>query len=215
VKVLAINSGALAAALLLISLPVAAAGAGSASSSSGAYVGARLGHGWLDTTARSGADEQAYDAEGIFAGIVAGYDQTMHGPWVIGAVIDFSTGNERGTLTQSGPVIFKIEQQWEATLRGRVGYALEGFTPYATGGLTYGAFQTQYSQVGLPFAVRDTAELGWTIGAGIEVPVDQRLSLVAEYRYSDYGDDVNAFGTVDGPYEVSSNKVHLGLNFGF
>ena len=184
-----------------------------ASSSGGFYVGARLGHGWLDATARSGVEDQSYDPKGGFAGILAGYDQVLQGPWSVGGVIDFMAGNERGTLTLSGPVVFKLDQQWEASLRGRVAYALEGLSPYATAGLSYGSFKTQYRQVILPFVSEESQEFGWTIGAGVDVPVDERLGLVFEYRYTDYGNDVDALGGIDGPYEVNSSKVYLGVNY--
>lgn len=203
---------AIAAAFVPGFVGLASADGGSAGQG-GAYAGIRLGHGWHDATARVGAVEEDYDAKGGFLGVLVGYDQALQGPWSVGATLDFSAGNERGSLELAGPVIFKIKQEWEATLRGRVAYALQGFTPYATAGLTYGSFETQYSQVGLPFAVRDTGELGWTIGAGVEVPLQDRLSLVAEYRYTDYGDDVDAFGVIDGPYAVNSQKIHLGLNW--
>lgn len=199
--------------------PVAAAladgpapGATMASPRTGAYVGARIGHGWLDATARSGSEEQDYEPAGGFAGILAGYDQPLQGPWVIGGSLDFMTGNERGSVSQSGPVIFKIDQQWEASLRGRVGYAVGGVLPYATAGLSYGSFKTQYSQVSLPFLTRESQDFGWTLGAGIDVPLDDRLALVVEYRYTDYGNDIDA-SVADGPYEVRASKVYLGLNY--
>lgn len=122
-------------------------------------------------------------------------------------------GNERGTLTQSGPVVFKIDQQWEASLRGRVAYALAGATPYATAGLSYGSFSTQYRQVILPFISAESQAFGWTLGAGVDIPVRDRLALVVEYRYTDYGNDVDALAAIDGPYEVTSSQVYLGLNF--
>lgn len=202
--------------LLAVAAPisVAVADGGAPGTNAGAYVGARIGHGWSDLTARSGVDAQDYDAEGVFGGILAGYDYPLQGPWTVGAIIDFSTGNERGTAIQpSGPVIFKLEQQWEASLRGRLAYAMPDFTPYATAGLSYGSFRSQYSQVSLPFIAGDDQDLGWTIGAGIDVPVEDRLSMVFEYRYTDYGDDVEPLGIIDGPYDVSSSKIYLGLNF--
>lgn len=192
----------------------AAVVAPSALSSGGAYVGARVGHGWLDATARSGGAEQPYDPKGGFAGILAGYDEVLQGPWSVGGVIDFMAGNERGTAIQpSGPVIFKLEQQWEASLRGRVAYAMPNFTPYATAGLSYGSFRSQNRQVALPFIAGEDQDLGWTIGAGIDVPVEDRLSMVFEYRYTDYGNDLEPLGTIDGPYEVTSSKIYLGVNF--
>ena len=130
-------------------------------------------------------------------------------------MLDVSAGNERGSLELSGPVIFKVKQDWEASLRGRAGYRMQGFMPYATAGITYGSFETQYSQVGLPFQVADSQAIGWTLGAGVDVPVNERWTLVAEYRYTDYGDEIDASGALDGPYDISSSQLYLGANYRF
>ena len=39
--------------------------------------------------------------------------------------------------------------------------------------------------------------------------------MVAEYRYTDYGDDVDAMGTIDGPYDISSSQLYFGANYRF
>jgi outer membrane immunogenic protein len=200
----------------LAGLSPALADGGVSSSPSGTYAGARLGFGWLDPAARAGtAGEQGYDADGAFMSLVLGHDYASSGPWVLGAVLDVSAGNERGTIELGGPVIFKVKQDWEATLRGRAGYQMKGFMPYATAGIAYGSFETQYSQVGLPFLVTDSQAFGWTIGAGVDVPVNERWTLVAEYRYTDYGDEIDAAGTIDGPYDISSSQIYLGVNYRF
>jgi outer membrane immunogenic protein len=197
-------------------LSPAFADGGMSSSQSGTYVGARLGYGWLDPEARAGTvAEQGFDAEGALVGLVIGHDYASSGPWVLGAVLDVSAANERGTIEFGGPVIFKVKQEWEASLRGRAGYKMEGFMPYATAGITYASFETQYSQVALPFLVADSQAVGWTIGAGVDVPVDDRWTLVAEYRYTDYGADIDASGTIDGPYDISSSQLSLGVNYRF
>lgn len=202
-----------AAALAAVSPSLADGAAGS--SQSGTYAGARIGFGWVDATARAGGAEQGYEADGAFMSLVLGHDYTASGPWVLGAVLDVSAGNERGSLELSGPVIFKVKQEWEASLRGRVGYRMDGFMPYATAGISYGSFETQYSQVGLPFQVADSQAIGWTLGAGVDVPVNDRWTLVAEYRYTDYGDEIDAFGALDGPYDISSSQLYLGANYRF
>ena len=209
-------AGLIVAASLAGLSPALADGGVPSSSQSGTYAGARLGFGWLDPAARAGTGaEQGYDADGAFMSLVLGHDYASSGPWVLGAVFDVSAGNERGTIELGGPVIFKVKQDWEATLRGRAGYQMAGFMPYATAGIAYGSFETQYSQVGLPFLVTDSQAFGWTIGAGVDVPVNERWTLVAEYRYTDYGDEIDAAGTIDGPYDISSSQIYLGVNYSF
>ncbi len=200
----------------LVGVSPALADGGMSGSSSGTYAGARVGFSWLDTTARAGTgSDNAYEADGAFGTLVVGHDYASSGPWVLGTVLDFSFGEASGRAEEPGPVIFKVKQDWEATLRGRAGYQMEGFMPYATAGIAYGSFETQYSQVGLPFLVTDSQAFGWTIGAGVDVPVNERWTLVAEYRYTDYGDGIDAAGTIDGPYDVSSSQIYLGVNYSF
>ena len=187
--------------------------AGSASST---YLGARVGYGWLDTTARAGTgNDNSFEADGAFGTLLVGHDYASNGPWVLGAVLDLSFGDANGIAQEPGPVVFKVKQEWEATLRGRAGYQMEGFMPYATAGIAYGSFETQYSQLALPFLVTDSQEFGWTIGAGVDIPVNERWTLVAEYRYTDYGDEIDAAGTIDGPYDISSSQLYFGANYRF
>ena len=129
--------------------------------SSSTYVGARVGYSWLDTTARAGTgSDNSYEADGAFGTLVVGHDYASNGPWVLGAVLDFSMGDANGRAEEPGPVVFKVKQEWEASLRGRAGYRMEGFMPYATAGITYGSFETQYRQLALPFISDDTQAVG-------------------------------------------------------
>lgn len=208
-------AGIVVAASLSGALPALADGSATGSAPS-TYAGVRLGHGWLDTAARSGTPaENAYEADGIFGTLVVGHDYASSGPWVLGAVLDFSFGDENGTAQEPGPVVFRVKQDWEASLRGRAGYRLDGFMPYATAGITYASFETKYRQLALPFISADSQSVGWTIGAGVDVPVNEKWTLVAEYRYTDYGDDIDALGTIDGPYDISSSQVYFGANYRF
>jgi outer membrane immunogenic protein len=200
----------------LVGAFTALADGGATGTESTTYAGVRLGYGWLDTAARAGTPaEHGYDADGAIGSLVLGHDYASNGPWVIGAVLDLSIGNERGTAAEPGPVVFKVKQDWEASLRGRVGYRMEGVMPYATAGITYASFETQYRQLALPFISGDSQAVGWTIGAGVDVPVNDRWTAVAEYRYTDYGDNIDAMGTIDGPYDISSNQLYLGVNYRF
>jgi outer membrane immunogenic protein len=200
----------------LAGLSPALADGGMSESPSGTYAGARVGYSWLDTTARAGTgSDNSDEADRAVGTLVVGHDYPSSGPWVLGAVLDFSMGDANGRAEEPGPVVFKVKQEWEASLRGRAGYRMEGFMPYATAGITYASFETQYRQLALPFISDDTQSVGWTIGAGVDVPVNERWTMVAEYRYTDYGDDVDAMGTIDGPYEISSSQLYFGVNYRF
>jgi outer membrane immunogenic protein len=184
--------------------------------SPGAYVGIFAGYNKIDAVARDydPANEQSYSGRGGLAGLQAGYDWNA-GALVFGVAADASFTSARGSLLLTGPVIFKVDQQWEGALRGRLGYVVSGALLYATGGGAYAQFETKYSQLGLPFFVTDTDRWGWTAGVGIELPVTDRLGLAAEYRYSDYGKDGSSVTTPDGPYTLTNDRLTMGLNYRF
>jgi outer membrane immunogenic protein len=55
--------------------------------------------------------------------------------------------------------------------------------------------------------------LGWTLGGGVEVGLNQRWSAKAEYLYVDLGDH---FYTITGTNNgYASNVLRLGVNYRF
>jgi opacity protein-like surface antigen len=131
---------------------------------------------------------------------------------------------------------------WDASLRGRIGYAFGPALIYGTGGLAvadvtesalYGYSPTVTPAVATAnpgvaygpyanYASNEAAHTGWTVGAGGEFAVNRAVSLGLEYRYSDYGKPTYAFVS-DGPDSVSEtpairltdSQVLAKLNFHF
>lgn len=193
---------------------VAVSFASVAAAQAGTYAGVFGGYEALDVTARETSTPEEYDGDGGLVGLQVGHDWKADG-WIYGVVADAAYDFTRASIFFSGgPVVFKARQEWEASLRARLGYAMEGFTPYVTGGLAYGQFETKYSQVMLPFFVTDHDAWGWTLGGGADVSVGERMSLSFEYRYSDYGSNGSGFpATPDGPHEFTTNRLTVGLNW--
>jgi outer membrane immunogenic protein len=106
---------------------------------------------------------------------------------------------------------------WLGTVRGRLGYAIDRFLPYVTGGLAVGEVRTRIPGVGL--ADGNTTKAGWTIGGGAEFALTTNISAKAEYLYVDLGRvDCGAPCAPGGtPVHVKSNAhvVRAGLNFRF
>lgn len=198
---------------LLVIAAALSAGIPAAATAGGAYGGLFVGYVDLNPTARDGSSGPvSYSADGATAGGLLGYDWNF-GQYSLGLVADIAADGVDGmSYDVNGPVIFKIEQQWDASLRARVAYPMQGFTPYLTAGVAYSEFESKYSQVGLPFYVTDFDRTGWTLGAGASIPMSGAFSASMEYRYSDFGSDG---GGPDGPYDLTTHRFTLGVNYRF
>lgn len=201
---------------LCVAAFAASAAADTAAPRAGGYVGAFAGYGGIDAIARDydPTFEQPYSASGWLAGAQAGYDWQSE-RLVFGVVADAAFDSVRGSDISGGPVIFKVRQEWEASLRGRLGYSVGAAVPYVTAGVAFAHFETKYSQVMLPFFVTDADRTGWTVGGGVEIPLGDRVSVVGEYRYSDYGKDGSQLTSPDGPYSLTTDRATVGLNYRF
>jgi outer membrane immunogenic protein len=105
-----------------------------------------------------------------------------------------------GTTTVSNP--------WNATLRGRIGYAMDRLLIYGTGGLAVGRVEVD-DTVG-PTSEAAT-EVGWTAGAGIETALTDQVLGRVEYRYTDLGSSSFTPGSVS----TTSHDVMFGIGFKF
>jgi outer membrane immunogenic protein len=84
---------------------------------------------------------------------------------------------------------------WLATVRGRVGLALDTTLFYVTGGAAFGRVKDTYAaasdflsdNVILFSYTQDKTKLGWTLGAGVEHRFAPHWTTRAEFRYVDLG----------------------------
>jgi outer membrane protein OmpA-like peptidoglycan-associated protein len=94
---------------------------------------------------------------------------------------------------------FNVGSDFNASIRGRVGYAWDQFLLYATGGVAFADTTVQANFVPTTTAggaalpghsnSNSTTLIGPTVGGGLEYAVTPNISIAAEYRYSDYGSD--------------------------
>ena len=120
------------------------------------------------------------------------------GNWVFGVLGDGASSDlsEDTVETASPPSRFGIESDWFATLRGRIGYAMDQGLIFHVPTLWYvtaGAAWTGLTAKNfIPGGVRTTDEQtasGWTIGWGSENAINDRWSFKTETLYVDYGKD--------------------------
>jgi hypothetical protein len=104
------------------------------------------------------------DTEGFAIGAKLRYDEQI-GNVVLGVMTDgfysFADGNGRGL----GAGVFESKLHYYGTVRGRLGYAIGRFMPYATAGYAYGELEVSNTLTG----VSESETLnGWVYGGGLE-----------------------------------------------
>jgi outer membrane immunogenic protein len=184
----------------------------------GFYIGANLGYGWGDGsgTLTSGGvtGPLSGSGDGILGGAQIGYNW-QSGPWVLGVETDFQgTGISGGFSAPANGVVGTERTPWFGTIRGRVGYAVNTWLFYVTGGGVYA--QNKISGTA-PAGAFSASNVGWsyTVGAGVEAFVAPRWSVKAEYLYMGTPDSapVPPGAVVTG--STNSNLVRVGLNYHF
>ena len=165
-----------------------------------------------DATGRSDRGREATTAVG---GVFAGWNW-QRGPWLYGIEADVSAANLKRPVgsTAAGfgyegvdPVfdVIRAKTDFYGLLRWRLGYSFERTLVYATFGLagaTTRVLATYPDLAGGPTvtARSDRAQLGFTLGAGIQYAITDQIALGLDYRYIDLGSTGRFdLGTVPGP----------------
>ena len=149
----------------------------------GFYVGGNFGSGWATTSDSNtffGATTGNYHTAGAIGGGQLGYNwQTSQ--WVLGVESDYDFSNVKGSTSAGlcAGVVCTIENTWVGTTRGRIGYSVGNWLPYATGRrrlrqCAHPGFRRRRSVHG------GTNRTGWTAGAGIEYALTRNWSLKVE-----------------------------------
>ena len=177
----------------------------------GPYLGINGGYAWGNSewSAFGGRD---FDTSGPLIGLTAGYNWQLSGsPWVFGLEGDINWANIKGTNTICAGC--ETKNTWLGTVRGRLGYAVDRFMPYITGGLAFGEIEANRPG----FSGVSNTEVGWTIGAGLEAAIAPNWTAKIEYLYVDLGSTSCSGGGCGLPTNVdfSANILRAGLNFRF
>ena len=179
------------------------------------------------------------------------------GVWVFGIEGDWSIENKSG---QAGPgttalasnlatptplpqtVYTEAQERWYATARGRLGYAVDKWLFFVSGGAAWTKVDSSYSVLGTPaggsgatyFALQNDRRSGWTAGGGFDYALTTASlmpgwSLRVEYLYINFG-SYNTFTNPTiaagpagptGPYifnlntKLTDNVLRVGLSYKF
>jgi len=157
-----------------------------------------------------------FDSIGFRGGVFGGYDWQFASSWVAGIEADwhgedskttqpgFAIGLPSGPVTTSRGDNRQISEDWDASVRARLGYLITpSFLLFATGGGSWqhvnisafcdgtatGGVIGYCANFGLPSQTitQSTTRGGWTVGAGFEAMLSRHWIARADYRFSDYG----------------------------
>ncbi|MCR4282679.1 MAG: outer membrane beta-barrel protein [Bauldia sp.] len=173
--------------------PAAAYSPAPAYSWTGPYLGLQGGYGWGGGTVGN---------SGWIGGAYMGYNFQTSTNWVVGIEGDVSATGKSGTA--SGQT---ITNPWDATVRGRVGYAVDRFLIYGTGGVAFGGVTSNDGG-----AAESATKIGWTAGAGVEALLTQNVTGRLEFRHTNLG-TVN-FAS-DPSVNYTSNDILVGVGVKF
>jgi outer membrane immunogenic protein len=194
-----------------------------------------------DVAALSAAQSRSVTANGFIGGAQAGYNfQRDNLVWGFEADFDYlglrGSKNAAIPLPSTPGVTFtsatSVSTNWLITARPRLGWAMDNWLLYVTGGLAVG--QESFGQtlnVFAPFVSQNNfseTRVGWTVGAGAEYALTRQWSLKAEYLYVDLGKSgahastltpaiPAGFGAFTGSSAVAltANIGRVGLNYHF
>lgn len=212
----------------------------------GIYVGGQVGYAWgagnfnhtffdpFTGTLVSGT--LGSNPNGVIGGAHVGYQYQIN-QWVLG--IEGSVDGTSLSNTAAGvfPNLFggstvtaSSSADIQGSIRGKLGIAWDRLLIYATGGVAFGGFNTDFTlsapNVFPPIfatASRSNTRVGWTVGGGLQYAVTNNWWVFAEYRFSDFGSLRNdglaaalpAGALFNGSRRLQQNQVQVGFSYKF
>jgi len=210
----------------------------------GFYVGGNGGYGWANVNstvyALDGANPGVFEASdssnrnGGFGGGQIGYNFLPFPHFLFGVEGDFDwaslTGDTSG-CSLTGCATSSHKTDWFSTLRVRMGYVVDDWLFYGTGGIawTHGSTTRTITQVNNPALVSSLLgasasssgqNTGWTLGGGVEYGFWRNWSVNVEYRYMQINPSRDFFFPIPSANRHVSavediNTVRAALNYHF
>jgi outer membrane immunogenic protein len=172
---------------------------------SGLYFGGSLGGAWGDSSFvfanGNPADPNPVDFDGSFAGGAHLGFQHQWGNFVLGVETSVLLTDLNGTSTCPNPAFAcSVETDWIWMIGPRVGYAMNNWLFYGTGGYALGSLDSQTTTIatGVQFDSGHERHGGWYLGGGIEWGITRNLSLGVEYKHIELDDELHVSSTIPG-----------------
>jgi outer membrane immunogenic protein len=188
---------------------------------SGYYIGGNVGAGvgrTSFTAVMPGLSVTPSDEIRGFVGGGQGGFNWQFGSWVAGVEADLQFSNQRNGVTVAG-MQFANTLTYFSTLRGRIGYAMDEWLFYVTGGGGCAGNEDSYSFPILGgFSDSQSFPL-WAVGVAVETQIWDRWTGRLEYLYLQSGSISNTLATPGGTLAVTrsvhDNVIRTGLNYHF
>jgi outer membrane immunogenic protein len=188
----------------------------------GFYIGANVGGAWgnsSDTNAFFAplTSTGNFSTSGVLGGGQAGYNWQF-GSWVLGIETDGDWSNVKGSTSNGlcAGVTCTTSDSWVGTTRGRLGYAVDHWLFYGTGGVAYG--DIKFTDLPAAFIFNGSStNTGWAAGGGIEYAFTSQWSAKLEYLHVDLG-SVSlscALGCGTSTIKFNEDIFRGGVNFHF
>lgn len=166
----------------------------------GFYIGGHAGYGWGDASGAASSD-----TSGWFGGGQLGVNYQFAPNWVWGVEADISGADISDSVAGAA---FKTDML--GTARLRLGYTVDRFMVYGTGGLAW----AHSKDTVLGISDKNT-NVGWALGAGIEYAFAPNWTAKLEYIHADYGNDNYNTTIPSSRIDLSTDTVKLGVNYLF
>lgn len=209
----------------------------------GGYIGAHAGYGWASMHDINNPAADKKKPKGGFGGLQAGYNWQFDNNVVLGAEADVSFGKIKKNWEDSNPnssYYTEDKIKTHGSVRARLGYAVDRFLPYVTGGLAWAdtshslgctpmdkaaQYNCSANATTKPKGFEDKASqtrIGYAVGAGVEYAVTNNWTLKAEYLYSNFGkksvtlvDPYYPNNISDRRFKTDLSEVRVGVNYKF
>ena len=188
----------------------------------GFYIGGQVG--WVGTDDRllfsNGAPTLHVERDGFVGGGHLGYN-FQRGSIVFGVEGDFEGTDLHRHVRSAAGITSEgaIDSDWEGSIRGRLGVAVDRALFYATAGAAFTRVDVKGGPLGGPLISNSESVSGWTVGGGVEFAIARPLTMRIEYRHTDFGHhDVSlapTFAGVTERVELSEDAVRFGLSYHF
>jgi outer membrane immunogenic protein len=151
-------------------------------------------------------DKKEDEIDGAVYGAHIGYN------WQFGKIAGINGTNlHSSTDVFSNGATADTDLDIYATAVARLGYAEDSRLFYGFGGFAWASIENSAKGVfHLDELVGSAEHLGWTVGAGVEYALNDRISLWAEYSHVDLGEETGWSTTATfGPTVTDSHKIDL------
>jgi outer membrane immunogenic protein len=186
----------------------------------GFYIGGDGGYGYATSSGTSvsglGTIPYSFNVNGPIAGGFIGGNYQM-GQFVFGAEADWQWADLTGNSGAAGGLTVASTVKSYGSARGRLGFAVDHWLFFGTGGWAWGTWSTSYNPIG--FSNSASSNAGWTAGAGLEYAFTNNFLGRVEYRYTNlgtvtYADPVTASSDVGNKMVINDVRAGLAFKFG-